>query len=262
MHRCCRGASRSCHARAPFLQMLDCVCHTQLLTVLFTFVSLPHMPQLSQLAIVILSRMLLDLSPDVVDAAIGSGRQTSTGPGADAPPSGGSSRSAPPQPQLGIDESQAGGRTVRFLTDVAGGVLPVSSTEPLTSELAIPALQILRAMHLHPPQGSPWKEVVGAFVAAHLSKFPNVTSMSALYHDDVRYYCIALHILTGCPDTLRVGSEVIYAAPNAVTERMVVLHCDFAKGKAVCISGEDVSMMSEEKEVRCGLVQIWHRSRD
>ena len=64
-----------------------------------------------------------------------------------------------------------------------------------------------------------------------------------------RYYCIALHILTGCPDTLRVGSEVSFAVPNGVTERMVVLQCDFAKGKATCTSSEDVSLMGEEKEV-------------
>ena len=207
--------------------------------------------RLSQLAITILGRIWLNLQPEVVDAALCPARLAGETPRAAEPAATAAADGGrgPPHVDPGIDESQPGGKAVRFLTDVAGGVLPVSSTEPFTSELAIAALRILRAMHFHSAAVSPWREAVGAFVTAQLATFPTVTSASTLYHDQIRYYCIALHVLTGCPDTLRVGSEVTYAPPNAISERMVVLQCDIGKGRAVCISSEDVSMMSEEKEV-------------
>lgn len=86
------------------------------------------------------------------------------------------------------------------------------------------------APHLHPGPGCPWRDVVNGFVAAHLARFPAVGRSAALYHDPIRYFCVALHILPRelCPHTQRVHTDTHARArmriiPGAIQKGELIL---------------------------------------
>eukprot|EP01012_Entosiphon_sulcatum_P008571 TRINITY_DN14699_c0_g1_i1.p1 TRINITY_DN14699_c0_g1~~TRINITY_DN14699_c0_g1_i1.p1 ORF type:complete len:4388 (+),score=508.78 TRINITY_DN14699_c0_g1_i1:36-13199(+) len=230
----------------PTPPLLDCVVKSPLLAILFACVTLAQQQRLPLASILLLSKVVIDLPPEIVDSALM--------PAHIAAP--GMSRTG--TPVRGMEDMQlAGQRTLRFLIDVAGGVLPLSATEPFSSPLALAALRLLRRMHLRSPN---WQGLVNRFLAAQLSSFPAISPTVALYHESVRHYCIALHVVSGCTlDVLRPGSEAISHAtqtqtqsPNAGTdEKVVAVDIDLLKGKAVCLSLEEstISQLAESREL-------------